>query len=207
MTNICQPLARDDFVSRGDYDRAGLSMGIDSVPVVAFDDDEVARQRSEVWRLICIDSPGILEKDGEVPDEVDGIPLRPAILSSDYDPGGSREDRPTPTKTILQTDAEDEITERARPVESSTTAFRIYADEIVSISLAKGVRSMAWDFRAGSVGADPFAPEREVNNDWSKHKRILDLLMIDLGLAQLEGKVWGDWSAEAFERWNVAFTL
>lgn len=55
--------------------------------------------------------------------------------------------------------------ERARSIESLTSTVWVYADEIVSVSFAKDVGPMAWDSRPGSVGGNPFAPEREVNDD------------------------------------------
>lgn len=88
-----------------------MSMGIDGVPVVGFDDDEVARHRSQVYRLIGIDRPGILEKDGVVLEEVDGIPLRPTILSTNYNPVRSRENGPPPSITIPQANSQDEVVE------------------------------------------------------------------------------------------------
>jgi hypothetical protein len=48
--------------------------------------------------------------------------------------------------------------------------FRIDADEIISVSLAQHVGSVAWDFRARGVRSYPFAPERKVDDNWSKHK-------------------------------------
>jgi hypothetical protein len=103
---------------------------------------------------------------------VNRIPLRPAILCLNDDPGSRREDGLSPPIAILQTNPVDEITQRARPVETFISTAWIYPHEIVSVSLAKQVGSVTWDSRSGSVGGNPFAPEREVNNDWSKHRRI-----------------------------------
>jgi hypothetical protein len=69
--------------------------------------------------------------------------------------------------------------EQARPEGSNGPASRIDADEIESVSLAEQVRAMAGDSRTGGVRGDPFAPEREVNEDRRKHSRILVLVMTD----------------------------
>jgi hypothetical protein len=184
MTNICQPLAWKNLFSFGDQDRAGLGMSVDSIPVTAFDDDKVTRQRSQVRSLLRIDSPGILEKEEKIPQRVDRIPLRPAILSPNYDPSRGREDGLSPTKAILQTNAEDEVTKKAGSTETHSQAFWIYADEIIGVPLAKQVGPVAWGFRAGSVGGHPYAPERKVSNNWSEHMRAFSrFLTIDSTVA------------------------
>jgi hypothetical protein len=144
-------------------------MGIDYIPVAGLDDNVVAGQRLEVCGLAGVESPGMLDKYGEVPGEVDGIPFRPAVLRLDYDPGRRREDRLTPAIAILQPDAEDKVMERAGPIETPVSRARINADDIVSISLTKQVGSVAWDFLAGGVGSDPFTPQREIYDDRSDH--------------------------------------
>jgi len=122
MAQVGQPLARNDSISRGDDDRAGLSVGIDSVPVVALDDDEVAGHRSQVYQPARVESPGVLEKVEQVPDGMDGIPLRPAVLNPNDNPGRRGEDGLAPTEIILQANAEEKITERAGPVITPVSA-------------------------------------------------------------------------------------
>jgi hypothetical protein len=78
-----------------------------------------------------------------------------------------------PTKEILQTYTEDDVLERARAKETHAPTFWIDADEIVGVSRAKQVGSVAWDSRSGSVWGNPFAPEREVYDNWTKHLGIL----------------------------------
>jgi hypothetical protein len=150
-------------------------MGIDCVPVAELDDDVIARQRPEVRSPFDVESPGILEKNGEVSGRVDGIPLGPAVLGLDYDPGRGREDGLAPAIAILQADAEDEVMERAGPIETHWSGSWICAHEVIGVSLAEHVGSVAWDFLAGGIGSDPFAPEGEVYDDWDKHRGILAL--------------------------------
>src|SRR5512139_254221 len=119
-------------------------MSIECVPVVAFDHNVVAGQLPEVCSLFGVESPGILEKYGYVSSQVDGIPLRPSIFNPDDDSSRSREDGLTPTKAILQSDAENKVMERVGPIETRSTGPRIYADEIISVSVAKHVGSVAW---------------------------------------------------------------
>jgi hypothetical protein len=152
-------------------------MGIDCIPVAGLNNDVIARHRSEVCSPFCLESLGVLEKYGEVPGEVDGIPLRPAVLSTNYNSGRRREDGLAPTKAILQSNAEDEVMERAGPIETQPFRLRIYADEFVSVSLAEDVGAVAWDSLARGIWGYPFAPEREVYNDRSKHRGILSLVV------------------------------
>jgi hypothetical protein len=175
MADIGQPLAWSDFVAWRHSDRAGLSMGIDCVPLAELDDDVVAGQLPEVRSPFDVEGSGILEKNGEVSGGVDGISLGPAVLGLDYDPGSRREDGLAPAKTILQADAEDEVMERAGLIETHWPGSRISAHEVIGISLAEHVGSVAWDFLAGGIGGDPFAPEGEVYDDWGKHRGILAL--------------------------------
>ena len=84
-------------------------MGVERVPVAGLDDDVVAGQRSEVRSPLDVESQGMLEKDGKVSGEVDGIPLGPAVLGLDDGPGCSREDGLAPAKAIRQSDAKDEV--------------------------------------------------------------------------------------------------
>ena len=105
MADIGQQLAWSDFVARRDLDRAGLSMGIDCVPVAGLNDDVVAGQRPEVRSPLDVESQAMLEKYSEVSGKVDGIPLGPAVLGLDYDPGRRREDGLAPAEAILQSDA------------------------------------------------------------------------------------------------------
>jgi len=83
MPDLGQQLARDYFVARRDLDRTGLSMGIRRIPIGGLDDDKVAGQRPEVRSLFDVESPGILEKHGDISGDVDGIALGPAILGPD----------------------------------------------------------------------------------------------------------------------------
>ena len=72
---------------------------------------------------------------------MNGIPLGPAVLGLDNDPGRSREDRLTPTKAILQVDAEDNVVERTGPIETYWPGSWIYAHEVIGIALAEHVRA------------------------------------------------------------------
>ncbi len=150
-------------------------MGIDGVPVTGLNDDVVAGKRPEVHSPFDIERAGMFETYSQVSDNVDGIPLGPAVLGLDNDPGRRREDGLAPAKAILQSDAEDEVMERAGPVETHPSGSRIDADEIVSVSLTEHVGSVAWNPLAGGIGGHPFAPEGEVYDDWSKHRGILTL--------------------------------
>jgi hypothetical protein len=136
MTDIGQVLACLHFFTWRDPDRARSRMGIDSVTVSCFDDEMVAGQKLEGSGLFCIESPGILDKNGEVPGKPDRISFGQAIFDQDYDPGGSREDGPTPTKTVLQLDAEREILEWAGAVETRASFLQFDTYEIVCVSLA-----------------------------------------------------------------------
>jgi hypothetical protein len=152
-------------------------MGINYVPVAGFNKDVVARQLPEVRSPFCSESSGVLDQYGEVSGDVDGIPLRPSIFGLDDNPIRGREDGPTPTIAILQPDAEEEVMDRAGAIKTHTTGLRIDADEIISVSLAQQVGSVARDFCARGVRNDPFAPERKVYDNWSKHRGILALEM------------------------------
>ncbi|GAB4445503.1 MAG: hypothetical protein Kow00120_15520 [Anaerolineae bacterium] len=59
--------------------------------------------------------------------------------------------------------------EQVRPIVTHSSTSRIDTDEIESVSHAKQVGSMAWDFRSGRVRGKPLAPEWEIDNDWGKH--------------------------------------
>jgi hypothetical protein len=106
---------------------------------------------------------------------VDRIPLEAAVLGLDDGPGCSGEDRPAPSKAILQSDAEEEVMERAGPIETPPFRLGINADEIIGVSLAEDLCPMAWDFLTGGVRGNPFAPKREVYDDRSRHRGILAL--------------------------------
>ncbi len=154
-----------------------MSVGVDCIALAACDDDEVARQRPEIDLLFCIDRPGILEREGYVADEVDGIPLRTAVFSLNDRPGCGRVDGLAPTVAILQTDAEEEVLEQVGPVETHIAIFGVDSDEIEGVSLAEDIRPVAGDFRAGRVGGVPFAPQGEIDDDGSEYRRILDVGM------------------------------
>jgi hypothetical protein len=109
MTDIGQLLARRDMVARRYQNRANLSMGIYSIPIAGLDDDVVASQRPEVYDPVSVECPGILEKYSAVSDNMNWIPLWPAILRLDNKPGCRRENRFAPTEAILQFDSEYKI--------------------------------------------------------------------------------------------------
>jgi hypothetical protein len=109
----------------------------------------------------------MLKKYGEVSGEVNGIPLGPAVLGLDYDPCCRREDGLAPSIAILQSDTEDEVMERAGPIETHPFGSWAYANEIVSVSLTEHVGPVAWDLLSGGIGGYPFTPEREVYDDWT----------------------------------------
>jgi hypothetical protein len=61
----------------------------------------------------------------------------------------------------------------ARPIETRVSGFCFYSNEIIGVFLAKQIGTVAWDFCAGRVWGDPFAPERKVNDNWRRYKSSL----------------------------------
>jgi hypothetical protein len=112
----------------------------------------------------------MLESDSEISRKVDGIPLWPTVLGLHHGPSHRGEDGLTPAEAILQSDAEDRVVEEAGAIETHSPGTRACLDEVVGIPLPENVRPVAGNLLARRVRGDPFSPEREINDDWSRRK-------------------------------------
>ncbi len=176
MADVGQMLTGFDPVARGHLDRAHLRMGIHKIAVAALDDDVIAGQRPQVGGFVEVERPGVLEHDGNIPHHVDGVALGPTVRGLHHDAIRGRGYGLTPAVAILQTDAEQQVLQRAGTVEAHGACTRLQADEIIGVALAEHVGPVAGNFGAGGVGGEPFAPQGEVNDDGSLHPDYFSLV-------------------------------
>ena len=88
MADVGQMLAWGDPVALSHLDRASLGVGKESVPIAGFEDDVVASQGTEVHRPFDVEGEGMLQENGEVSNEMNGIPLGPSVFGLDNGPSG-----------------------------------------------------------------------------------------------------------------------
>ena len=114
MPDIREVLTDYDLITGEGLDRTGLGVGKEGKPLGDLQDDMVARQRTEVFYSIRINRQAILDSNGKITDEVNGIPLGPAVLRLDHCPVRRGVDGLSPAIAILKRHTKDEVSQRER---------------------------------------------------------------------------------------------
>jgi hypothetical protein len=151
-------------------------VGKEGISIGRVDDDVVADQWPEVRGPFEIESQGMLQNYGKVSCEMHRISLGPAVLGLNNGPTDRGIDGLPPPKAILQSHAEDKVVEHTVFVEAHRSGCGVCAYEVIGVPLAEHVGPVTWNLLARGVGGYPFAPEREVHDGWSGHKRMLHLM-------------------------------
>lgn len=143
VPDFSQWLIQSDCLSCIHLDGTGPRMCKEGVSVTHLNDDIVPRHLPKVACLLDVEGQSVLQYDGEIPDQVNTLTLRPAVFGLNYSSSNGGVNRLPPTKTVPQLDTKYQVVQGIWLEEAHSPGCWVSPYKVICVSLAEHIGAMA----------------------------------------------------------------